>query len=128
MLRSIILAAVVCSVTGAAHAQGIHAVKPIEGYTCKNLVATEAQLMDFHWAGVPIQTEPSPSAPRGTIAAAVVFAKEPAHIVNGYAEVLQLNGQPGWIEASKIKPYHSASNPFARCTPAMMSNGRIGIG
>ena len=127
MKYPVILAAV-CSFACAAHAQGVRAVKPIEGYACKSLNATEAQMLDPRWPGVPIQTEPSATAPRGTIAAATVIAKEPAHIVNGFAEVLQLTGQPGWIEVNKIKPYHSASNPFARCTPSVLSNGRLGFG
>lgn len=127
MRCSVILVAF-CALSPMAHAQGIRAVKPIEGYACKSLVAPEAQQTDTRWAGVPILTEPSPSAPRGTNAAAIVIAKEPAHVVNGYAEVLQLTGKPGWIEADKIGPYRSRSNPFARCTPSVLSNGRIGFG
>ena len=127
-MRCPVILAAVCALAPMAHAQSVHAVKPIEGYACKSLVATEAQQMDTRWAGVPILTGPSPSAPRGTIAAATVIAKEPAHVVNGYAEVLQLTGQPGWIEADKIGPYRSRSNPFARCTPSVLSNGRIGFG
>lgn len=129
MRYSVILAAF-CTLAplAVAHAQGVRAVKPIEGYACKSLVATEAQQMDARWAGVPILIEPDPAAPRGTNAAAIIIAKEPAHVVNGYAEVLQLTGQPGWIEADKIGPYHSRSNPYARCTPSVLSNGRIGFG
>lgn len=120
--------AALCVLAPVAHAQGVRVVKPIEGYACKSLVATEAQMLDTRWAGVPILTEPDPAAPRGTIAAAIVIAKEPAHVVNGYAEVLQLTGQPGWIAVDKIKPYRSASNSYARCTPSVLSNGRIGAG
>jgi len=113
---------------GKSQGAGLSAVKSLEGYSCKSLVATEAQMMDRQWPGVPIQTEPSPAAPRGAVASAIVIAKEPAHVVNGYAEVLRLNGLPGWIEADKLKPYSSASNPHARCTPSLMSNGRPGFG
>jgi hypothetical protein len=71
---------------------------------------------------------PHPDAAVGTLAAAVVFAKAPPHVVDGYTEVLQLTGKPGWIETRMIVPYHSVSNPYAHCTPSLMSNGRIGIG
>jgi hypothetical protein len=128
MMKHLLAVAAICVIAPVAHAQGVRAVEPIQGYVCKVLDITEAQALDTRWAGVPILTEPNPAAPRGTIAAAVVFAKEPAHIVNGYAEVLQLTGQPGWIAADKIKPYRSASNPHARCTPSVLSNGRLGIG
>ena len=112
-----------------AHAQQpVYAARPIEGYVCKSLNITEAQALDPRAPGIPILLKPDPAAQVGTTAAAVVFAKEPAHIVNGYAEVLQFTGLPGWIEADKIVPYHSASNPYARCRPAVLSNGRIGMG
>lgn len=111
-----------------AHAQDVHVVKTLDGYACKSIAASEQQQRDTTWIGVPILIQPVASAQRGTVAAATVIAREPAHIVNGYAEVLQLTGQPGWIEADKIIPYRSRSNPFARCTPAVLSNGRIGFG
>lgn len=125
MKYALILSA--CLLAPAAMAMDVHAVKPLDGYVCKSLNATEAQERDPFWVGVPIRIEPDASAPRGTIAAATVIAREPAHIVNGFAEVLQLTGQPGWIAADKIKPYHT-SNPYARCTPSLLSNGRIGAG
>lgn len=127
MKYSPIIAALLALVAPA-HAQLVRAVKPINGYACKSLNATEAQMLNPRWPGVPILLQPKPDATPGTVAAAIVIAKEPAHIVNGYAEVLQLTGLPGWIEADKIKPYQSASNPYARCTPSVLSNGRIGAG
>ena len=128
MKLAVSLVAIACALAPAASAQGLRAVRPLDGYVCMNLAVPDAQLRDPHWPGVPILTAPSPDAPRGALAAATVIAKAPPHLANGYAEVLRLNGQPGWIEADKIKPYSSASNPYARCTPSIMSNGRPGFG
>jgi hypothetical protein len=107
-----------------AHAQGPTVVKRLEGYACARLNATEAQMLDPHGTGIFIRMQPSPTAPVGTAAPSVVFVRRPAHIVNGYAEVVQITGQPGWIEASKIKPFDG----LTRCVPSLMSNGRIGAG
>jgi hypothetical protein len=102
--------------------QHISPVRPIEGYVCANLKLSEHEATDFHFA-VPIRTAPAPNAPVGTNAASVLLLKSPRHEVNGFLEVLQLNGQPGWIEASRVKPF----DPLSRCQPAILSNGRIGF-
>lgn len=107
-------------------AQPVTATKPLDGYACALLSATEAQLRDPQWPGVPILTAPSVSAPRGTMASAIVIVRNPAHVVGGFAEVLQRTGQPGWIDATKLVPYASQSHTGAKCTPALLSNGRIG--
>ena len=107
-----------------AHAQRVYAVHPIEGYGCARLNATDAQMMNPKGTGIVIREAPSPTAPVGTTAPGVVFIRTPSHVIGGYAEVLQLNGRPGWIEERNLKPF----DPNARCVPAVMSNGRIGIG
>jgi hypothetical protein len=109
-------------------ADPVYAVRPLDGYVCMNLNLSEAQLLDFKGPRIPILVAPRPDAAVGTLAAAVVFAKAPPNVVDGYTEVLQLTGKPGWIETRMIVPYHSVSNPYAHCTPSLMSNGRIGIG
>ena len=106
-----------------AHAQPVTAVRPIPGYKCAKLNITEHEAMDFHFA-VPIRLAPNPQAPVGTNASAVLLEKQPVHAENGFVEVLQLNGQPGWIEQKRVKPY----DPLAKCTPSVLSNGRIGSG
>jgi hypothetical protein len=123
-----LLLAAACLLAPAAHAQGLRAVRPLDGYACMNLAVPEAMLMDRSWAGVPIRSTPSADAPQAAVATPTVIAKAPAVIVNGFAQVLRLNGATGWIEAAKLKPYSSASDPYARCTPSLMSNGRPGIG
>jgi hypothetical protein len=54
----------------------------------------------------------------------VVFVRDPPNRVDGYLEVLQLTGQPGWIATDKVKPFEKT----LRCVPSVLSNGRIGIG
>ena len=127
-MRTTFALAMAGTLTLPAQAQEVRAVRPIEGYACMNLNLSDERMRDPAAPRVPILTEPRPGAPVGTLAASIVIARNPAHAVNGYTEVLQLTGKPGWIESSMIVPYRSASNPFARCTPSLLSNGRIGAG
>ena len=126
LIRAAAVAA--CVLTGtAAHAQGLHAVQPLQGYACMNLNLSPAAMQNF--ANLPpVLAAPSPQAPKIGVASALVIARSPEHVVNGYAEVLHLNGQAGWVAADKLAPYHSASDPNAHCTPSLMSNGRPGFG
>ena len=98
-------------------------MRPIEGYACSKLKVSEREAMDPR-GGVPIRTAPSASAAVGTLAPSVLLTKQPLHVVDGFVEVLQLTGQPGWIEQSRVAPFDS----LARCVPSIMSNGRPGIG
>ena len=75
-----------------------------------------------------ILAAPRADAAMGTMATPSCSSEAPEHVVDGYLEVLQLNGKPGWIEADMIVPYRSASDPYARCTPSVLSNGRVGTG
>jgi hypothetical protein len=113
------------SLATSAHAESVYVMHPIEGYMCMKLNLTEKQALDFSGAStVWILTEPETRAPRGTAAASVVMVREPQHLVNGYLEVVQLTGKPGWIEADKVRPLDKNT----RCIPSVMSNGRIGPG
>ena len=123
-----VLAAGACLLVSTAHAQGLRAVRPLDGYACMNLDVPEKTLEDPAWAGVPIRSEPHADAPQAAVATPTVIARFPATVINGFAQVLRLNGETGWIEATKLKPYSSASDPYARCTPSLMSNGRPGLG
>jgi hypothetical protein len=127
-MRTVLALAIACALAPEARCQEVRVVRPIDGYVCMNLNLSDARMRDPKAPRVPILTEPHPGALVGTLAASIVFAKTPAHVVDGYAEVLQLTGKPGWIGAGMIVPYRSASNPYARCTPSLLSNGRIGAG
>lgn len=124
-MKSILaILAVVCALPPPARAERLYAVHPIDGYGCMRLNVSEAQMLDRHGSGVFILAEPKADAPHGTLAPSVVFVRKPMQVVNGYAAVLQLNGQPGWIAVDKIKPFDGMD----RCMPSIMSNGRPGIG
>lgn len=101
-----------------------HVVRPLDGLVCTVLNVPEAQLADRQAKGIPILAEPRPDAAQLVTASNIVFARVPAHIVNGYAEVVTINNQPGWIAAGAIRPF----DPLARCVPSLMSNGRVGAG
>jgi hypothetical protein len=128
MKVSIVVLTVSWALAPLSHAEPVHAVRPLEGYVCMNLNLSEAEMRDPNAARVPILTAPRSDSSVGTFATPIVIAKAPEHVVDGYAEVLQLTGKPGWIKADIILPYHSASDPYARCTPSLLSNGRIGTG
>lgn len=108
----------------AAHAQGIQVVRPLQGFVCKKLNITEREAMSPNGAGVSIHTAPAATAPVAALAPSVLFVRSPEHVVAGYVEVMRLDGQLGWIEQSRVKPF----DPMARCVPSLMSNGRIGAG
>jgi hypothetical protein len=108
------------SMAAPARAESVYAVHPIDGYKCMKLNLTEKQALDFSGASrVWILTAPQSHAPHGVGASAVVLVRTPQHLVNGYLEVLQNTGKPGWIEADKVKPYDTN----ARCVPSLLSNG-----
>jgi hypothetical protein len=110
------VAVIAVSVRGAE----VYAVRPIEGYKCMKLKVTEAEAMDFSGASrIWILKDPQAGAPHIVSASAVVLVKTPEHLVDGFAEVLTINGKPGWIEADRLKPY----DPNARCIPSLLSNG-----
>jgi len=108
-------------------AEGLHAVHPIAGYACMMLNLTDAQMKDNSLV-VPVYAGPSTTSGRVGNASAIVIAKSPLHIVNGFAEMLFPNGAAVWIDAKMLRPYHSESNPTAHCTPSLMSNGKPGLG
>jgi hypothetical protein len=125
MKRFVLALIAATCLAASARAESVYAVRAIPGYKCMKLNLTEKQALDFSGASlVWILTAPETRAPRGTWAASVVLVRTPEHLVNGYLEVLQATGKPGWIEADQVKPY----DPNMRCMPSVMSNGRIGPG
>lgn len=98
----------------------------LQGFSCMALNLSHEQLMDWDNAP-PVFAEPNASAARIGVATASVIAKDPPVRRNEFQEVLHMDGRPGWIKASMLKPWRNLSNPSVRCTPAMMSNGRPGF-
>ena len=118
------LAATLALAAVPAHAQRVYVVRPLDGYACARLNATDAQMLNPNGTGINILVEPRPDAPVGTTASAILFVRQPAQPVNGFLAVMQINGRPGWINVRHVRSY----DPNTRCTPSVMSNGRIGAG
>lgn len=123
-----ILAAIGLVTTGTyqAAAQGLRAVQPLSGYSCMSVNLTQEQMMDFN-AVPPVMAAPRPDAAKIGETSSVVIVASPVHSDNGFVSMLMLDGRPGWVQGSKLKPYRNASNPSVRCVPSMMSNGKLGF-
>ncbi len=107
-------------------AQGPQVVKRLVGYQCMTLNLDAAAQRDFENLP-PILSDPSLAASRVGIASASVIVATPLKATNGFYRVLHLNGQTGWIEANKLKPWINPNSPSTQCFPAMMSNGKPGF-
>ena len=123
-----LVAGVVClSASTSGHSQSLKAVAPLGGYVCMILNLTNDQLRDNSLT-VPVFNGPAASSGKAGVASALLIVKSPLHVQNGFAETLFPDGRTVWIEANMLRPYKSESNPDARCTPSMMSDGKPGFG
>lgn len=81
-------------------------------YVCKMLPLSPGQLRDTS------MLPPVLSTPGGAVigrAAGIVYAVAPEHVVRGYQEVMGYGGRRGWVEAARLAPYRSMSDPRATC-------------
>ncbi|MHB0698700.1 hypothetical protein [Roseomonas mucosa] len=98
----------------------------IQGYSCMMLTLTNEQLMVFENLP-PIYSEPSASSQKIGVGSASMIVASPMRVQNGFAQILHMDGRPGWIKANMLEPWVNTNSPSTRCTPAMMSNGRPGF-
>ena len=126
VLQAFAFLGMVLGVNGTAHAQGLHAVSPLPGYSCMTLNLTEEQARDFN-ALPPVMQQPSPTAGKLGVAGAIVITVDPVRVINGYVAVLMPDGRSGWVQANRLYPYRNPRNPSVRCVPSMMSNGKPGF-
>lgn len=125
-LLASLIAAGLLGTSSVAQAEGLRAVRSLEGFKCMMPNMTEAQML--HDPNSPsIMQQPSSGAREIGQTAAQVIVYDPVRTENGFVEVLALSGQSGWVQSSQLIPYRSVSNPSARCIPSMMSNGRPGF-
>jgi len=124
---TVLILGMLTAVGAPTQAQYLTAVRPLSGYVCMRLNLPREQLLSPD-LDVPIFNSPSSSSPRLGKAAAALIVKSPMVVRDGLAEILFLDGRVGWVAASVLGPYATSSNPNARCTPSMMSNGRPGFG
>ena len=107
------------------YSQGVTPVRPATGLKCmlldpKSLAETRQQDLP------PVLAAPDANAQQIGYPGGIVFVKVPIQEQNGYIAMLRLNGQPGWIEAAHLQPWHPANGGNARCFPMLMSNGLLG--
>jgi hypothetical protein len=109
-----------------AHAEGVHAVKTLDGYQCMSL----AKLWDGEGpqpAPVNVYDAAGPQAAKVGFAAATVIAPSPLKVEDGRIPIIWPNGRTVWINQIDVVPWHVVSDPHASCTPVMLSNGRYGF-
>jgi hypothetical protein len=127
MMQNVIRGLVVSIfLSSSGYGQGVQVVRRLNGYQCMALNLSTAAQQSFENLP-PVLANPSPAAAQVGIASASVIVATPLKAVNGFYQVLHLNGQSGWIEASKLRPWVNANSPSTQCFPAMMSNGKPGF-
>lgn len=119
-----LVAAIATSPT-AGKAAAVTVLHPLPGLKCMMLdnkdlqASTQSQLP-------PIRSAPSPAAPAIGYPAGIVLVRDPLQEQTGYVAIVRINGQPGWIEADRLQPWHAMNGLPGRCIPSLLSNGRVG--
>ena len=126
MHRFLIALPAVVALSGAASADGLHAVRPLVGYVCMQLTLSPQQIMDNQ--EVLVRDTPSPAGRVIGAAASVVVAPSPQQPTNGYLQMVFRTGKTGWVPATALKPWQSMYKPDQGCVPSIMSDGLIGFG
>jgi hypothetical protein len=112
-------------ITAFARAESVTVVRHFDGYACMSLdPASEAATSQSKLP--PLFAEPSASSQQVGFPTGIVLVRTPRHEVNGFVEMLRMNGQKGWINAQNLRVWHSPNGSAAKCQPAVLSNGRIG--
>jgi hypothetical protein len=123
ILMAALSALAVCPTLG--KAEGLTAVKPVPGLACMLLDDHDLAVMDQSQLP-PVRSAPSAAAQTIGYPTEIVFVKWPLQEQAGYAAMVRLNGQSGWIEADKLQPWHAMNGRPATCIPSLMSNGHLG--
>jgi hypothetical protein len=127
MKRFIMATLLASSIAGTAHS--LTAVRPIDGYICMSLKWTGSEQDMWDESKLPsVFEQPTSSSKKIGYVGVRAIVVTPLHVENGFAEILHLNGQKGWVEAALLQPYPPAKNRSETCIPSIMDNGRIGFG
>ena len=109
-----------------AHAEPVHTVKTLPGYQCMVLAK--------QWNGegpmplpVYVYAGPQSSAAQIGVAGGSIIVRDPVHSMDGRTQMIFADGRTVWIATDAIAPWHAVSNPSARCSPVLLSNGRYGF-
>lgn len=108
-----------------AHAEYLTAVKAVPGFICMNLAVTHDQVVDRDFS-VSVYSEPSLQSQKVGTATIEPFIKTPFRPEQKFQQMLRLNGDMAWIETKWLEPWSSPGHPNAKCTPSVMSDGRLG--
>ncbi len=109
-----------------AQGQPVTVVRPIPGFACMRLNLPREQIISRD-LDVPVYAGPSVQSPRAGSAFATMIVHSPMNIQNGFAQLMLLNGREVWIQQDLLKPFATPEAPNSRCTPSVLSNGRIGF-
>jgi hypothetical protein len=123
---AIVAFATAVTIPALAQQRGVRVVSPLEGYRCMELNVPAADLDDLDRMP-PVLAEPQANAAQLGVTSATMIAADPLRVSNGFTQVLHLDGRQGWVESAKLKPWARPQSPGASCTPARLSNGRIGF-
>ena len=111
---------------GVANAEGVHAVRPLPGYTCMQLAAPSGR--GTGTGEIPIRDAPSLSARIVSYAANTMIVEASQPPVSGFLRVLRFTGEQGWIQLNQLRPWSNPYAPNSKCTPSVMSDGKPGFG
>ena len=106
-------------------AAGVTALHPEPGLKCMLLDAHDLQAT-VQSQLPPIRSAPSSNAPMIGYPSEIVLVRDPLQEQAGYVAVVRINGQPGWIAADKLQPWHAMNGRPGKCIPTLLSNGRLG--
>jgi hypothetical protein len=120
-----VIAVVIMIAGGPIIAHALTAVGPAPGLVCMSLDSQALQTMQQSDLP-PVLSAPNSSATRIGYPSAIVFVKSPLVQVNGYTEMVRLNGQTGWIATDRLRTWHPLNGGTAKCIPSIMSNGKLG--
>lgn len=114
------------AIPAVAQQRGSNAVGALVGYRCMDLNVPAADLDDL--TRMPaVLSQPRADAQRIGVASATMIATDPLRTSGGFTQVLHLDGRQGWVESTKLRSWARPQVPGATCTPARLSNGRIGF-
>jgi len=115
-------------VLGVSHARAeqVRTVKKLPGYQCMVLAK--------QWNGegpmplpVYVYAGPQANAAQIGVAGGSVIVPDPVRPTDGRTQMIFADGRTVWIAIDAIAPWHAVSNPSARCSPVLLSNGRYGF-
>jgi len=73
------------------------------------------------------KASPDPAAPNVAPLPAQVAIRKDARPTNGFVPAINFAGRKMWVSTAFLTPYHSDSNPNARCTAVKFTDNTYGF-